>query len=74
MKYSYIAATVKKEEKYYSFVIKVSESDNILSKLKFEGIQHANIYPTKKRAEQVVQNWNACHKANCTYLFDSPTF
>ncbi|MBE6547840.1 MAG: hypothetical protein E7667_03035 [Ruminococcaceae bacterium] len=60
---------------YYSYIVKCSESDNI--KAKFEsigGLKSANLCPTKKRAEFLVNHWNACYKANGTYLFDNPEF
>lgn len=70
MKYFYIAVTVAENGKYYAYAVKVSESDNLLSKLNIKGILHANIYPSKKKAAEVVETWNASYKANGTYLFD----
>ena len=70
MKYFYIAVTVAENDKYYAYAVKVSESDNLLSKLNIKGILHANIYPSKKKAAEVVKTWNASYKANGTYLFD----
>lgn len=70
MKYFYIAVTVAENGKYYAYEVKVSESDNLLSKLNIKGILHANIYPSKKKAAEVVETWNASYKANGTYLFD----
>lgn len=74
MKNFYFAVTVKENNKYYAYVIKVSENDNLLSKLKTPNIKAANIFPTKKRAYEVAEHWNACFKANGTYYFDEPTF
>lgn len=87
MKYTYIAVTVKQDRNeniftgrtspeenpgFCSYVIKCSESDNIVSKLDaIGGLQHANIYQTKKRAAEVVNFWNECHKRNGQYLFDT---
>ena len=70
MKYFYCAVTIEENAKYYSYVVKVSPSDNVLSKLSINGILHANIYETKKRAAEIVAFWNAAYKANGTYLFD----
>lgn len=70
MKYFYIAVQVEEGGKYYAYAVKVSESDNLLSKLNIKGILHANIYPSKKKAAEVVETWNASYKANGTYLFD----
>lgn len=56
---------------YYSFVLRCSENDNIVSKLDcIGGLVHANICPTKKRAEEVAAFWNESYKANGTYFFD----
>lgn len=74
MKYTYISVTVEENGKYYAYTVKVSESDNVLSKLKIKGIIHANIYGTKKKCEEVVDHWNECYKQNGTYMFDTPKF
>ena len=58
MKYFHIAVTIKEDEKLFSYGIKVAEGDNLLSILKIENIIWANIYQTKKRAEEVVNMWN----------------
>ena len=71
MKYFYIAVTVAENNRYCAFVIRASKSDNLLSKLAINGILHANIYPTKKRAAEVVDRWNAAYKTNGEYLFDA---
>lgn len=56
---------------YYSYVIKCTESTNIKNTLEsVQGLLHANIYPTKKQATEVVTRWNATYKANNTYLFN----
>ena len=70
MKYFYFAVTVEENGKYYSYVVKISSSDNVLSRLKMKGILQANIYPTKKQAAEVVERWNAIHKINNQYLFE----
>ena len=74
MKYFYFAVTVEENGKYYAYIVKISSSDNVLSKLKIKGILHANIYPTKKQAAATVEFWNRQHKINGTYLFDNPAF
>ena len=74
MKNFYIAVTIEESTRYYAYIVKVSESDNLLSKLSIKGIKTANIYPTKKRATEIVNHWNACYKTNGTYLFDNPSF
>lgn len=73
MKNFYIAVQVEENEKLYAYVIKVSSSDNLLSKLTIKNIITANICKTKKEAEALVENWNEGHKANNRYMFaDAP--
>lgn len=74
MKYFYIAAAVAENNKYYAYIIKGSQYDNLLSKLKIKGILHANIFLSKKQAATVVERWNAIYKSNGTYLFNDPKF
>ena len=74
MKYFYFAVTIEENGKYYSYVVKVSPSDNVLSKLDIKGILYANACPTKKQAAATVDFWNRQHKINGTYLFDNPAF
>ena len=90
MKYFYIAVTVEQDRNeniftgrtspeynpgYYAYILKCFESENIKRVLEsIGGLQHANIYPTKKRATEIANHWNACYKANNQFLFDSPTF
>ncbi len=73
-KYFYFAVTVCEFEKYYSYVVKVTQNDNILSKLAIKNIVTANICPTNKSAVELVEHWNNCHKLNGTYLFDNSAF
>lgn len=70
MKNKYIAVQIKENEKYYAYAVKVTESDNLLSKLTIKNIMFANICDSKKRAEEIINHWNSCFKVNGTYLFD----
>lgn len=70
MKYFYIAITIQENEKYYSYVIKVNSTENLLSKLKIKNIVTATITPTKKHAENLVNLWNIIAKSNNQFLFD----
>lgn len=70
MKKFWIAADVEENGKGYAFAFKVSENDNLKSRL--AGIQNlyaANIMPSKKAAFEVVAAWNDAHKANGNYMF-----
>lgn len=74
MKYFYFAVQIKENEKYYAYVIKTSEYENLVSLFKIKGIVSANIFETKKHADEVVNAWNNGYKTNGKYLFDSPSF
>lgn len=74
MKYFYFAVTIEENGKYYSYVVKVSPSDNVLCKLNIKGILYANACHTKKQAAATVEYWNRQHKNNGKYLFDNPAF
>lgn len=74
MKKAYLATTIEKDGKRYSYIVSVNNRDNLLSVLgRIKGIEHANIYLTKKEAVKTVQFWNECYKNNGTYMF-SETF
>lgn len=86
MKRFYIAVTIKQDRNertfseridpncdpgYCAYVVPVSEQDNLKSVLdSIGGLQHANIFPTRKAAEEVARYWNDGYKANGTYFFD----
>lgn len=75
MKYFWIAATVQENGLHYAYAVKVSENDNLKSRLDYiKGLSYANIMPTKKAACELVNHWNACFKANGTYMFSEPGF
>ena len=85
MKNFYLAVTVEQDKNerifteranetpergLYAYMIRCTESDNIKAILeRVGGIIHAKICPTKKNAAETVNYWNACYKANGTYLF-----
>lgn len=70
----YCAVTHAENGKYYSYIFRISENENIKAKINDPRIIHANVYHTKKLAAATVEFWNACYKANGTYLFDDPAF
>jgi hypothetical protein len=51
-KSSYIAVQVTENGKNYAYAVKVSESDNLLSKLAIKDITAANLCSTKKRSRR----------------------
>ena len=86
MKHFYIAVSVeqdrnettftdRKSPEYnpgnYAYIVICTANDNLKAVLeRIGGLTHANIYPTKKQAEDIVNHWNACYQANGSYLFD----
>ena len=64
----YIAVQIKENEKNYAYVIKTTDSSNLLSVLNIKGITTANIW-NKEKAYNVVNYWNDCFKKNGTYLY-----
>ena len=71
MKNFYIAVQIINESnKKYSYVLKVGESDNLLTKLKIPNIVFANICQTKKQAEEIVHVWNQGFIKNHEYMFN----
>ena len=74
MKYFHFAVTVQENGKYYSYVLKISPADNVIARLNVPGIIQANACESKKRAEALAEHWNACHRANGRYIFDTPAF
>lgn len=85
MKYYYVAVTVKQDRRetvfakrfnpdpdpgLFSYVVCLSEQDNILSKLSaIGGLISANVCSTKKLAESLTDLWNETYKANGEHLF-----
>ena len=74
MKNFYAVAQVNQNGKYYAYMLKLSESDNLASKLKIKNLYAANLFETKKKAETAVKIYNDQFKANGEYLFDEIEF
>lgn len=68
--YSYIAVTIEENNKFYSYVLKINDNDNLVSKLNIKNINYATLCKTKKQAYNLVENWNNNFKVNQTYMFD----
>jgi hypothetical protein len=66
----YLVINVEENFKKYAYVMRVTDSDNLLHRLKIENANIASICKTKKRACEIVERWNAIYKANNEYLFD----
>ena len=73
-KNSYIAVTVSENGKYYAYMIKHHNSNNLLNIANIKGILHANICDTRKEARETVEHWNKSYKQNGTYMFEEPNF
>lgn len=75
MKNYWLAADVEENGLHYAYAFRVSENDNLKSRLdRVQGLYAANILPSKKRATEVVAAWNDAFKANGTYMFAKPRF
>lgn len=74
-KYSYIAVQIEENGKWYAYAEKVSEYDNLYTRLeRIRNIQTANVCPTKKAAVELVKFWNDSFRQNGCYMFDDPSF
>lgn len=73
-KYFYFAITAEENGKFYSYIMKISASENVKARLNAPHISVATPCSTKKNAAFLVNLWNAEYKTNGTYLFDNPTF
>lgn len=67
MKKYYALVQIKENEKYDGCIILISESDNILSKLKVRNAVSINIFDTRKRAYDVLLSWRETWIENGTY-------
>ena len=74
MKNRYFVATIKENDKLYSYVIKTNKSDNILYKINVKNVQYVMLCDTKKEACRIASTWNNQYKENGTYLFENPSF
>ena len=72
MKNIYLACIHTENEKSYSYMVRVPVGVNMLARLEHHNIDVAHTCATKKEAAALVTHWNACFKANKTYLFDGP--
>lgn len=74
MKNSYIAISIKENNKNYAYIFKHNHCNNLLNILQINNIEFALLCKTKKEAEKIVNNWNQTFKNNKTYMFDTPSF
>lgn len=70
-KNAYLAVVREENKKYFSFVLKVNNNENLVYAIKVKNIIIAQICPSRKEAERLVGFWNECYKKNNTYLFDN---
>ena len=74
MKNFYFGIQVEvRDGKYYAYVEKANESNNLLCKFKncnCKKVICINIFETKKRAMEAVNKWNNSFKNNHTNAFD----
>ena len=70
MNNTYIVVTICENGKYYSYIVKHYNTNNLLSTLKIKNIIGATIFDTMKKAKETVNLWNTIYKINNQYLFD----
>lgn len=75
-KYYYLAITIEPiQGKYFSYVERISDSENLVWVInRTNHIITANIMPTKKRANEVVDCWNDGYRKNGTFLLDDEEY
>lgn len=67
-KKTFLAVTVKENDKYYSYVVPVTNGDNLVQIL--QKFYTANICSSKKEAGEIVERWNAIYRMHGEYAFD----
>ena len=69
----YYVITIEKNEKYFSYVRKIKEGNNIISLVDDDVIV---VYPCKrlKDAKALASLWNGQAKKNGNYMFELPKF
>ena len=65
----YIAATKQEKGRFYSYVIPITENDNLVAIILREHPVGANVFNTLKQAKETVDFWNYTYMQNGTYLF-----
>ena len=70
MKNFYFVIIVKENKKYYSYILKATNMDNLTHKLNIKNVYAVNICATKKEAALRASHNNACFLANNTYLYN----
>lgn len=66
-KYYYLAIQVYYRGKHYAFVKRVSETDNLITKLKNQTYASATICRSGKHAKELVELWNEGFKERGEY-------
>jgi hypothetical protein len=67
---TYMIATIKENEKYYSYVIKHHNSNDLLHETqRIKNLHNMTICDTRKEALTVCEDWNETYKANGTHMF-----
>lgn len=70
MRRTYIAATAQDETgRECSYIIPVTNADNLMHKLNGHRLVGAQICESRKEAERIVTAWNATARADGRYMF-----
>ncbi len=60
----YIAVTIKENNKFWSYALKVGVHNNLIHALEIKNIVTAYFCKTKKHCDEVVRIWNTQYKLN----------
>lgn len=70
MKHFYFAATIEQNGRRAAMTIHAGGDENLMHTFsRIQGLEFVNACESKKQAEQIVQHWNDCYRANGTYLY-----
>lgn len=67
---TYMIATIKENERYYSYVIQHHNNTDLVHEMqRIKNLHNMTICDTKKEAFDVCEDWNETYKANGTHMF-----
>ena len=69
---SWIAVQIENAGLWDAVIIPVSDCDNLISKLKIDGIRAAQVYNTKRAAVETVLQWRDMFRKEGIYRWEQP--
>lgn len=70
----FAVVSIAENGRNYAYAMKVSDQDNLIKKFDIAGITTAVVCGTRKRAKELVTEWNMSYRANGTLLYDDPSW